>query len=125
MKYCLFINLGTWKAGMAPSHRMSLASFANCESLSPQQEAGSVATSQEPGVTRASMTGSPKAPCPSQLAPDAAFEDEASLWDPEGDGPIDATKGHHVRGQAAWVQWLCLGNAGKRLSFLKLQFPCT
>lgn len=61
MKYCLFIDLGTLKAGMAPRHRMSLASFANCESLSPQQAAGSVATSQEPGVTRVGMTGSPKA----------------------------------------------------------------
>lgn len=46
---------------MAPSHRMSLASFANCESLSPQQEAGGVATSEEPSVTRVGLTGSSKA----------------------------------------------------------------
>lgn len=74
---------------------MSLAPFANCESLSPQQEAEGVATSEEPSVTRVGLTGSPKAVA-SQLASDTAFEDEASLWDPEGDGPTDATKGHHV-----------------------------
>lgn len=46
---------------MVPSHRMSLVSFANCESLSPQQEAGGVATSEEPSVTRVGLTGSSKA----------------------------------------------------------------
>lgn len=63
---------------MGPSHAMSLASFASCESLSLQEEAGGMATSQEPTRDREDRDHDYTL-CPSQLVPDGALEDEPNL----------------------------------------------